>query len=223
MKITEDIFFEHETSISDGKWKIDLSYESSSGKSKKNEYLKDIKQIPVVENGEFYSAIKMDVTDKNDLIKSCLLTGIDGAFILYPKSKNENEGQSIIIKDDTIILSLGFTLISINLNNLSINWKIRPDMAEIFEFYDLEKDLLLRGEIGIHRIDLNGNIKWTFSARDIWVNMDGKEEVKIEDKGIRLFDFESNEYLINFDGEVLEDISIKEKNIKTRKWWQLKK
>ena len=45
MKITEDIFFEHKTSISDGKWKIDLSYESSSGKSKKNESLKDIKQI----------------------------------------------------------------------------------------------------------------------------------------------------------------------------------
>ena len=223
MKITEDIYFEHETSISDGKWNIDLSYESSSGKSKKIESLKDIKQIPVIENGEFYSAIKMDVTDKNDLIKSCLLTGIDGAFILYPKSENENEGQSIIIKDDTIILSLGFTLICINLNNLSINWKIRPDMAEIFEFYDLEKDFLLRGEIGIHRIDLNGNIKWTFSARDIWVNMDGKEEVKIEDKGIRLFDFESNEYLINFDGEVLEDKPIKEKNIKTRKWWQLKK
>ena len=31
-------------------------------------------------------------------------------------------------------------------------------MAEVFEFYDLDSDILLRGEIGIHRIDLNGNI-----------------------------------------------------------------
>jgi hypothetical protein len=223
MEVTKDIFFEHETSIINDKWKVDLSYESSSEKSKKLESLKDIKQIEVVENGEFYSAIKMDVTNENSLIKSCLLTGIDGAFILYPKSENENEGQSITIKDDNIILSLGFTIICINLNKLSVNWKLRPDMAEIFEFYDLERDLLLRGEIGIHRIDLNGNIKWTFSARDIWANMDGKEEVKIEDNGIRLVDFESNEYFINFDGEILEDKPIKVENIKARKWWRWKK
>jgi hypothetical protein len=72
-----------------------------------------------------------------------------------------------MIKNDSLILSLGFTLISINLRTLEINWKIRPDTAEIFEFYELESDILLRGEMGIHRVDFNGKVKWTFTARDI--------------------------------------------------------
>ncbi|AOW19361.1 hypothetical protein [Urechidicola croceus] len=223
MEVTKDIFFEHETSILNDKWKIDLSYESSNAKSKKIELGGKIPIIEVVENGNFYSAIKIDVIEKNSSIKSLLLTGIDGAFILYPKTKNDNEGQSVIVKNDNLILSLGFTIISINLNSLKVNWKIRPDIAEIFEFYELENDILLRGEIGIHRIDFDGNIKWTFSARDIWINMDGKEEVKIEGNHIRLFDWESNEYLLDFNGEIIEDKPVKMENIPNRKWWQRKK
>ncbi|SFU54112.1 hypothetical protein SAMN05216480_106151 [Pustulibacterium marinum] len=219
MELTKDIFFEHETSITDDNWKVDLSYESSNAKNKKIELSKNNPIIQIA-NEDFYSAIRIDVTNNNGSTKSCILSGIDGAFILYPKSAKENEGQSIIIKDDTIILSLGFTLICMNLNNLSINWKIRPDMAEIFEFYDLEKDLLLRGEIGIHRIDLNGNIKWTFSARDIWVNTEGKKEVKIENNAIRLFDWESNEYLIDFNGKIIEDKPFGMRKETQKKWWK---
>lgn len=204
MEVTKDIFYEHETSISDNNWKVDLSYESSNAKNKKIEVNENISIIQIANEG-FYSAIRIDVTDCKGSIKSCVLSGIDGAFILYPKSKGENEYQSVLINNDNLILSLGFTLMSIDLKNLSINWKIRPDVAEIFEFYELEMDILLRGELGIHRIDLKGNIKWTFSARDIWVNMDGKKEVKIEKNAIRLFDWESNEYLLDFNGKLIED------------------
>jgi hypothetical protein len=223
MEVTKDIFFEHETSISNDKWKVDLSYEGSTAKSKKIEFEKNIPIIEIVENGGFYSAIKIDIKNNKNLNSSCVLTGIDGAFILYPKTKDKNESQSVFIKNDNLILSLGFTLISIDLNTLNTNWKIRPDCAEIFEFYEIENDILLRGEIGIHRIDFNGNIKWTFSARDIWVNMDGKEEVKIESNIIRLFDWESNEYLLDFNGEIIEDKPMKKEIITNRKWWQWKK
>ena len=53
--------------------------------------------------------------------------------------------------------------------------------------------------------------------------MDEKEEVKIESNGIRLFDWESNEYLIDFNGEILEDIPNRIEKKAKRKWWQLKK
>jgi len=204
MTITKNIFFEHETSISNKDWKVNLFFESSYATSSKIELTKDFPVIQIA-NNNFHSAIKIDVHLKNESHKSCILTGIDGAFILYPKSQGENEHQSILIINDNLILSIGFTFISIDLQTLNVNWKIRPDFAEIFEFYELENDLLLRGELGIHRIDLNGNVKWTFSGRDIWVNIDGKKELKIENKGIRLLDFESNEYLIDFDGQLVYD------------------
>ena len=57
-------------------------------------------------------------------------------------------------------------------------------------------------------------MKWSFGGRDIWVNLEGKSEVNIEENKIRLFDFESNEYLLNFDGVLLEDMP---RIIKTRK------
>lgn len=204
MQFTKDIFFEHDTSISNDNWRVDLSFESSNAKNKKVQPDENIRIIQIA-NENFYSAIKIDVTNNKGSIKSCILSGIDGAFILYPKSKGENQYQSVLIHNDNLILSLGFTLISIDLKTLNINWKIRPDIAEVFEFYELDKDILLRGELGIHRIDLKGNIKWTFSARGIWINMDGKKEVKIENNAIRLFDSESNEYLIDFNGKILED------------------
>ncbi len=204
MEVIKDIFFEHETSVSDNGWKVDLSYESSNAKSKKIE-LSENTPIIQIASEKFHSAIKIDISYENEPIKSCILTGIDGAFILYPKSKGENKYQSILINNDNLILSLDFTLISIDLKTLGTNWKIRPDTAEIFEFYELENDILLRGELGIHRIDYDGNIKWTFTGRDIWINMDGKKEIEIENKAIRLFDWESNEYLVDFNGKVIKD------------------
>ncbi|WP_298481418.1 hypothetical protein [uncultured Maribacter sp.] len=219
MEVTKDIFFEHETSISNDNWKVDLSYESSNTKNKKIELNEDIPIIQVA-NEEFYSAIKIDTTDNKGSTKSFILSGIDGAFILYPKSKGENQYQSVLIKNDNLILSLGFTLMSIDLKTLNINWKIRPDIAEVFEFYELEKDILLRGELGIHRIDFNGNVKWTYSGKDIWVNMDGKPEVQIEKNTIRLLDFDSQEYLIDFSGQDIHDNSKIEAK---RKWWKWKK
>lgn len=222
MEVTKDIFFEHETSISNDQWKVDLSYESSNAKNKKIELNENIPIIQVA-NENLYSAIRIDTTDNKGSIKSCILSGIDGAFILFPKSKGENEYQSVLINNDNLILSLGFTLISIDLKNLKTDWKIRPDVAEIFEFYELENDILLRGELGIHRIDFDGNIKWTFTARDIWVNTDGKKEVKIENNAIRLFDWESNEYSIDFNGKIIEDESSGVNKKTQKKWWKWKK
>ena len=45
-----------------------------------------------------------------------------------------------------------------------------------------------------------GDIKWSFSGKDIWVNIEGKQEVEIKDDRIKLIDFENNEYEIDFNG-----------------------
>ena len=91
MKETSDIFFEHQASLSNSKWNINLFYENSNGKSKEIKLDKDIKIIPVAESGIFNSLIKINIEDKETNVeKSFILVGIDGAFILYPKSNKEN-------------------------------------------------------------------------------------------------------------------------------------
>ncbi|OOV21031.1 hypothetical protein BXU11_17100 [Flavobacterium sp. LM5] len=104
---------------------------------------------------------------------------------------------------------------------MELQWRREFDFATVFEFYKIENDFITRGELEIKRITRNGEIVWSFGGRDIWVNIEGKTELKIENDIIRLFDFESNEYLINFDGKLIEDnpkIISKEPR---KKWWNI--
>lgn len=183
--------------ISSDKWSVGLYYEdwSCPVKTIKNSGL----GISLSEATKWSSTLKITLTD-NKLERNCILRGIEGSTYLY-KNNNNQKGQSVKIDGDNLILSLGRDFISMDLNKLKLNWRLRPDMAEVFEFYDLENDYLLRGEVGIHRIDKSGRVKWTFSASDIWVNLEGKPEVNVTDKTIKLLDFNSNEYEIDFDGK----------------------
>jgi hypothetical protein len=214
-------FDKQNLTIKNGKWSVELDYENWYSDIKEIKPTKSDIIIDLSEEGNCDSVLRLTISNK-DSQKMCLIKGIEGGSYLHQSDEKDN-CQSVKIDDNNLIMSLGFNFISLNLNNLSLNWNLKPDMAEVFEFYDFQNDYLLRGEVEIHRIDKNGQIKWSYGGRDIWVNMDGKREVQIEDNAIRLLDFDSNEYLIDFDGNTLEDKPI-DKTVKPRrKWWQLNK
>ncbi len=191
--------------LSDDKWKVDLYYESWYSETKTIEKTENNFIIELSEKGEWDSTLKIDLTDKEST-RTLIITGIKGGSYLHKKSDKEN-GQSVKIDNDNLILSLGLNFVSIDLDKLKLNWKLEPDMAEVFEFYDLEDNYLLRGEVGIHRIDKTGQVIWTFSATDIWVNIEGQPEVEINEKSIKLIDFNSDQYEIDFNGEEIKKTS----------------
>ena len=189
--------------VESAKWKIELIYESSYSP----QYIianqtYDCK-IEIGDEGEWTSRLALICAKNGELFKNCLISGINGGCYFHLSTMDDNS-QSVKLLDNELIISLGFTFASFDLNMMRLNWKIRPDMSEIFEFYDLEDDFLLRGELQIHRIDRNGNIKWSYGGRDIWVNPDGKEEVTIHKDKIELIDFESNRYLIDYNGKTIK-------------------
>ncbi|TLX77024.1 hypothetical protein E9993_04900 [Labilibacter sediminis] len=189
--------------ISSENWTVALKCESWGSGTITDEIHKADMEIELSQKGVWDSILELQVSHKQDK-KTCIVKGIQGSTYLHAIN-DDNEGQSVKIDSDNLILSLGINFISIDLNNLKLNWKLEPDMAEVFEFYDLEGDYLLRGEVGIHRIDKLGNIKWTFTSQDIWVNMEGRPEVTITDSTIKLLDFNSYEYEINFNGKLIEN------------------
>uniref|UniRef100_UPI004048EC5A hypothetical protein n=1 Tax=Flavobacterium sp. TaxID=239 RepID=UPI004048EC5A len=196
--------------ISNQNWNVEISYSKINSENRTFEVEK------VIELQNEYKSYSLFVNiQKRDsgIYKNLEINGLDGGFYLYKSTEND-KSQSVKLIENNLIMSVGFTILSLNLNEIEIDWILRPDRAELFEFYDLEDDILLRGEHSIFRIDINGNIKWEFGGRDIWVNLEGKSEVKLEENEIRLFDFACNEYLLNFEGELLED---KPKIIKTKK------
>ena len=204
-------FFENQNlNISNEFWNVEISYSKINFESKKIE----IEKVIEFQNEYQSESIFVSIQKKNTkTYKNIELNGLDGGLYLHKSTEND-KSQTVKLNESNLIMSLGFTILSLNLKEIEIDWILRPDISELFEFYDLEDDILLRGEHRIFRIDKNGNIKWEFGGRDIWVNLEGKSEVNIEDNKIRLFDFESNEYLLNFNGK---ELTFNLRIIKTKK------
>lgn len=129
--------------------------------------------------------------------------------------------NSFIIEDDKIWLCACNKIYCLEIPSLELKWKKEVDYFTNFSIYKVEEDFIIHGELEIYRISKEGEIIWSYGGRDIWVNTEDKPEFTIENNFIRLFDFESNEYIINFDGETIED------NPKTaieevkKKWWKI--
>ena len=114
--------------------------------------------------------------------------------------------NSFLIKNDQIYICCSDQIYSLNLTDLSANWRNQYDVATCFGIYEFDEDFIVHGEIQVSRIDKNGETKWNFSARDIFVNPDGKTEFKIIENRIELIDREGYKYELNADGKLLTEI-----------------
>lgn len=212
-------FDKQELKLSNENWKVEIFFER--GNSESEEFVSYDKTIELSELGVWTSNLLVRTTNKNQIIKSCLISGLDGGIYLHT-SNDKEKSYSVKLTDNSLIFSLGFTFFAYDIDKQEIKWSIRPDMAEIFEFYDLEEDFLVRGELAIHRIDKDGQIKWSYGGRDIWVNIEGKTEVVIDSNKIILTDFNNDEYIIDFNGKTLEDKPyVRITKIEQKKWWKL--
>ncbi len=129
--------------------------------------------------------------------------------------------DTFIIEDNKLLVLSGNEIYCLEIPSLKLIWKKEFDRITNFSLHKLENDYIIYGELEIFRITKHGEIIWRFGGRDIWVSVDGKNPFNIETDKIRLFDFDSNEYVLDFDGNVIEDnprvIITKAK----RKWWQI--
>lgn len=198
-------FGKQELTVTNSRFDIVLDYAHWSSPDKELDKIFFDQEIVIAEGNQLTSSLVLKVRDKESkTIKTCLIKGLDGGCYLHTASEDD-ASQSVKLDGEDLILSIGFTLLSFNLSEMLVNWKIRPDSAELFEFYDLEGDILVRGEMEIHRIDKKGNVIWSYGGRDIWVNIVGKKEIEIKKDTIKLIDFASNEYWIDFNGKTLKD------------------
>lgn len=171
-----------ELTIRNDKWVVDLRYKKTD--------------LPNFQ-------LEIISTHDNKTQQNYLNLDFEGGGYLHVADSCDNS-QSVKLVGNNLIISFGCTFYSYNLNRQEINWKTKPDDFHLFEFYDLEGDYLLRGELQIHRINNNGSVLWSYGGCDVWVNIDGEKEVDILEDKIRLTDFAGNIYLIDYNGEILE-------------------
>lgn len=129
--------------------------------------------------------------------------------------------NSFILEDDKLWILSQYKVYCLNIPYLELLWQKEFDLHANISIYKLEEDILIHGELEIFRITKEGNIIWSFGGRDIWVNIEGKMELSFENNTIQLFDFVSNEYILDFNENQIEDNPrIISKEIKS-KWWKI--
>ena len=192
--------------LSNALWAIEIEYLPSAAKVDQfnADQFETVLSLNEINRGTGSLSIK--ATSNYNTTGLTLIEGIDGGTYLHASNESDSS-QSVKLNENTLVLSLGTNFASFNVESQEIIWNIKPDLVAIFEFYDLEDDYLLRGELEMFRIDNNGNIKWKYAGKDIWVNNEGKKEVQIEENKIRLIDFEGNEYVIDYFGKTTAEKS----------------
>jgi hypothetical protein len=147
------------------------------------------------DEGEYQATSKhgIKVSKEGMHVSSAIICEVGGATGIYD--------NSFVIKDDSLLICCCDTIYSFKLPELALNWKKEFDMATCFSIYLFRDDFIIHGETQITRIDYNGNKKWDFTARDIFVTPDGKESIKIKVDEIYLRDWQGYEYLLNENGK----------------------
>ncbi|OKS89133.1 hypothetical protein [Mucilaginibacter polytrichastri] len=113
--------------------------------------------------------------------------------------------RSPLIKDDIIFICCTNSVYALQVPSLDLIWKNNLDLATCFCIYEFDGDLLIHGETQISRIAFNGDIKWTFSGRDIFLTLDEKPPIEFSDNKIILRDFLGYEYHLDADGRLIND------------------
>jgi hypothetical protein len=133
------------------------------------------------------------VTQDGDKLASAIICEIGGSTTIHD--------HSFVFTDDSILICCSDKIYSLSIPGLQLNWKKRLDPATCFSIRPFKGDYIVHGELQITRIDKEGNEKWTFGARDIFVTPDGTHSLELLTDKIKLRDWEGYEYLLNEDGQ----------------------
>jgi hypothetical protein len=165
------------------------------------------------DQSQLTSKLAITIKQFGNEISTSIICGTEEVIEIY--------NDSFILEDDKIWILSNNEIYCLELPTLELVWVKEFDLHSNFSIYKLEEDFIIHGESQIFRISKGGDIIWSFAGRDIWFNMEGEPELTIEKDKIRLFDFESNEYVLDFDGNLIEDnpriilVEIK------KKWWKI--
>jgi hypothetical protein len=126
-------------------------------------------------------------------LASAIVCEVGGATTIH--------GQSALVTGDSVLICCSDKVYALSMPDLRLKWRKRLDPATCFGIYPFAGDFIIHGELQITRIDKEGNEKWSFGARDIFVTPNGKKSFELLSDKIRLTDWEGYEYLLNEHGQ----------------------
>jgi len=124
---------------------------------------------------------------------------------IYSAILCENGGRSKLgdgiyqIADEKIWTCIGDKIYCLNLPNLNITWYGHEKFGTIYSIHKFNNDFLIYGELGLIRMAKNGELKWHFTGKGIFLS--GRDKIKILANQIELKDGNHQKYLIDEMGK----------------------
>lgn len=145
-------------------------------------------------HSDMYKALSISV----DLFTSELRIALIGSFYTYDSDCAVLDGEVLTVLQDN-------TITQINVNDGSIIRHIKLDCFGCnFAIYKVKKGYIIYGEIEITMLDFDFIKKWSFSGKDIFASVSDKNPFELRENSIHLYDFEDNEYEIDFEGNIIK-------------------
>ncbi len=174
-------------------------------------YIDETYNINSTDNKYYDIIYNPEQFQKNDFYKA-LIIHID----LFSKEYSialigdyySNDGDCALLNDDILTVLQNDYITQINVKTgLIINRIHLIDNFGInFAIYKSQKGYVIYGEIEITALNNDFQTEWTFSGRDIWASITGKNPFELCDDRIKLYDFNDNYYEIDLNGKVIKDI-----------------
>ena len=112
--------------------------------------------------------------------------------------------NSAILKGSQLILMLNEQLFEINMQTCAIEkYKKLDIIGGTFGLYETAHGYVIHAELDILMLNLDFEILWDFSGRDIFVSITGKTAFTLTDTAIQLFDFNDHYYELDLDGKLV--------------------
>ena len=132
------------------------------------------------------------ILDADEVIAKCLIVGAVGVTTIHPNSS--------LIHENRLIVCCSNSVFCLSIPNLEVEWITVTDEITFFQIFEKEDEFIVHGEMEVTKLSKNGQVKWKFGGKDIFVSMENQEEFKIEKDGILLCDFANTFYKIDFNG-----------------------
>lgn len=115
--------------------------------------------------------------------------------------------NSILLKDNELLVLLETTIITLDLTKMEINLiKCFSEQAFgcYFSIQQFDDGYIIHGELEIIKLDKEFNKLWEFSYKDIFVNLSDEETFKIIEDKIYLTDWNNDKITLDKNGNVIE-------------------
>ena len=150
-----------------------------------------------INQDRFYPTSKhaIRIMQHDQELSSAIICEVGGGTTVHDKS--------FIIFDNSLYICCCDNVYSLKLPDLSINWSKRLDPATCLGIYSFDNNFIIHGELTISYIDKDGNVKWDFGARDIFVTQDGTDSIIFQSDKILLKDWGGYKYTLDKNGVVI--------------------